>query len=252
MSELEALHLAGAKISAAALIEVARLKKLRVLELDDTGVGDAGLEAIKVMPSLAEISFKDMRGVGARGMAALAALRRLDTLHLAFAEVDDSLERLAASRSLRQLFLMRATIDDARAATLAKIKTLRVLALSYTPIGDAALAQVASLPNLTHLELVSTKITDEGMKSLGQAKALVDLDLSDTAIGDAGLAALLDLTKLTTLVLRGTKITDAGAEKLAHLKSLKHVDVSATAVSDEAVKTLAKALPDARVVGNEK
>ena len=252
LGELEALHLAGAKISAAAMIEVARLKKLRVLELDDTGVGDAGLEAIKVMPALVEISFKDMRGVGARGMAALAALRRLDTLHLGFADVDESLEKLAASRSLRQLSLQRATFHDAHAPALAKIKALRVLALSYTPITDAALAHVASLPNLAALELIGTKITDEGAKALAQAKNLTELDLMSTDIGDAGLEALLKLPKLTSLVLRGTKITDAGAAKLAEIKTLKHIDVSATAVTDDGAKALAKALPEARVVGDNR
>lgn len=251
LADLESLHLAGARISASALVEVARLKKLRVLELDDTDVGDAGLEAIRNMPALAEVSYKDMRGVGARGMAALAALRRLDTLHLAFAEVDDSLEKLAASRTLRQLTLLRATVTDARAASIAKIRSLRVLALSYTPITDGALAHVAALPQLATLELINTRITDDGVKALSQTKSLAVLDLTDTATGDAALDALLDLPKLVSLVLRGTKVTDAGVAKLARIRSLKHLDLAATSVTGEAVKALAKALPEARVVGNE-
>jgi hypothetical protein len=251
LTELEELHLAGARISASALVEVARLKKLRVLDLDDTDVGDAGLEAIRAMPALAEVSFKDMRGVGPRGMAALAGLRRLDTLHLAFAEVDDSLEKLAASRTLRQLVLLRATVTDARAASIAKIKSLRVLALSYTPITDGALAHVSSLPQLSTLELVNTRVTDDGVKALGQTKTLTVLDLSDTQTTDAALDALAELPKLTSLVLRGTKVTDAGIAKLARMKSLKHVDLAATVVTEAAVKALAKELPEARVVGNE-
>jgi hypothetical protein len=251
MGELEALHLAGLRISASALVEVARLKKLRVLELDDTNVGDAGLDAIKAMPALAEISFKDMRGVGARGMTALAGLRRLDTLHLGFAEVDDSLEKLAASRTLRQLVLLRATVTDARAAAIAKIKSLRVLVLSYTPITDGALAHVSALPQLATLELVSTRITDDGVKALSVTKTLTNLDLTDTATTDAALDALVELPKLTSLVLRGTKVSDAGAAKLARAKSLKHVDLAGTAVTDEGLKSLARALPEARVVGNE-
>lgn len=252
LAELEALHLAGAKVSAAAMISVARLRKLRLLELDETAVGDAGLEAIKGMPSLRELSYKDMRGVGVRGMAALAALRRLDTLHLGFAEVDGSLERLGASRSLRRLTLVRATVDDARAAALARVRTLRALALSYTAVGDAALPHVAALPHLAALELIGTKVTDEGIKALARAKALVDLDLMSTGVGDAGLDALLELPKLASLVLRGTKVTDAGAAKLARIKSLKHVDLAGTAVTDAGVKALAKALPAARVMGDER
>jgi hypothetical protein len=248
---LESLHLAGTRISASALVEVSRLKKLRVLELDDTDVGDAGLEAIKGMPALAEVSYKDMRGVGARGMAALAGLRRLESLHLAFAEVDDSLEKLAASRTLSQLMLLRATVTDARAASIAKIRTLRVLALSYTPITDGALAHVSALPQLATLELISTRITDDGVKALAQTRTLSVLDLSDTATTDDGLDGLLDLPKLASLVLRGTKVTDAGAAKLARIKSLRHVDLGATVVTEAAVKALAKELPEARVVGNE-
>lgn len=248
---LEALHLAGTRISASALVEVARLKNLRVLELDDTDVGDAGLEAIGGMPALAELSYKDMRGVGARGMAALAGLRRLESLHLAFAEVDDSLERLAASRTLRQLVLLRATVTDARAAAIAKIKSLRVLALSYTPITDGALAHVSALPQLSTLELIGTRITDDGVKALGQTKSLTELDLSGTATGDDALDALLGLPKLASLVLRGTRVTDLGAAKLARLQSLRHVDLGATAVTEAAVKALARELPEARVVGNE-
>ncbi len=251
LGDLEALHLAGARISASALVEVARLKKLRVLEIDDTDVGDAGLEAIRHMPALAEVSYKDMRDVGARGMAALAGLRRLDSLHLAFAEVDDSIEKLAASRTLRQLNLLRATVTDARAASIAKIKTLRVLVLSYTPITDGALAHVSALPQLATLELTRTRITDDGVKALGQTRSLVVLDLTDTATTDDALDALAGLPKLASLVLRGTKVTDAGAAKLARMKSLKHIDLAATAVTDEALKALARALPEARVVGNE-
>jgi hypothetical protein len=43
----------------------------------------------------------------------------------------------------------------------------------------------------------------------------------------------------------------AGAAKLARARTLKHVDLAGTGVSEEGLKSLATALPDARVVGNE-
>lgn len=248
-AELEALHIAGTAVTPEAMAHVARLRKLRTLELDETAIGDEGLVAIKGLPALRELSFQGMRGVGANGIAALAAMRRLEILNLGFAEIETT-EPFAASRSLRELHLFRTTLDDARAAGLGKVKTLRVLSLSYTAITDAAMAGLAGLPQLQALHLTSTRITDAGVKALAPAKTLVELDLTGTEMGDDSVEALLELPKLASLVLRGTKITNAGAAKLANLKSLKHVDLAGTAVTDQAVAELAKALPDARVVGN--
>jgi Leucine-rich repeat (LRR) protein len=252
LNELEALHLAGLRLSTLAMFQIARLKSLRTLDIDETDVGDAGLEAIKLMPALREVSFQGMRGVRRKGLTALASLRRLEILNLGFAEIDDAVGELGASRSLRELYLFRSTVTDAQAPALARIKTLRTLSLAYTTIGDGMMPALAGLPHLHALSLVGTRVSDAGLRVLARSKTLAELDLSGTEIGDKGIEALQDLRKLASLVLRESKITDAGIAVLARFPALKHVDFGDTAVTQAGARALAKALPAARVVGNER
>ncbi|MCW5773542.1 MAG: hypothetical protein KIT16_18005 [Rhodospirillaceae bacterium] len=248
LTELEALHLAGLKLGPGALRNVARLRKLRVLDLDDATVSDEGLTALRDMPWLHDVSLQWMRGVGAKGMAAVGGLRRLSTLNLGFAEIDDALPALTVSRTLRELYLYRSDIGNAHAPLLARLRSLRMLSLSYTAIGDAAMPDIARLPNLAMLHLIASRVTDAGIKALAGAKTLSDLDLADTAVTDRALDALVDLPRLTSLGLRGTRITDRGAAKLAEIATLKHVDLGGTRVTKEGRAALAKALPKARIV----
>ncbi len=93
---------------------------------------------------------------------------------------------------------------------------------------------------------------DGWLEHLRAFPELAIVRLSGTGLSDAGIEHLVQLPQLNDLSLAQTRITDAGLAKLARLKRLKQLDLSGVPVSDEAVAELRKALPQLKIVVEEK
>lgn len=88
---------------------------------------------------------------------------------------------------------------------------LRVLVLSDTMIGDAAMLHVRHVP---YLCLERTRITDEGVAVLSGSGQLEWIVLSGTDVTDVGIATLQNTPSLRSLYVPDTKVSDEGIESL--------------------------------------
>lgn len=165
---LETLELKRAKgVTDKGVASLARLPRLRVLDLERTFVTDEGLRHLSMMPSLAQIDL-EADHITVRGLAMLAKLPRLTALDLNGTEFDDSwVSVLSGFHKLNRLELKSTDITDDGVALLTK-----------------------ALPNLEHLELAKTKITDSSLTLLQSMHKLKHLDLKDCKVSDKAVQEL--------------------------------------------------------------
>ena len=91
--------------------------------------------------------------------------------------------QLAGFSALEQIDLARTRIADPGVDAIAKLTTLKRLALNYTTISDKGLATLKqALPNLVELNLDSADISDAGVEILRTMPGLKVLNLYHTLV----------------------------------------------------------------------
>jgi hypothetical protein len=105
--------------------------------------------------------------------------------------------------------------EDCR-TLLNRCRQLKVLNLSHTEIGDAALEAIAGLGALEGLALDQTQVSDKGIDLLSRAHPV----------------------KLTELMLSGTRVTGAVVDSLNRLPALASVALDDTPAFESATKGL--------------
>lgn len=244
LSNLQELALNNCKVTDAAMVHLAKLPKLARLTLTKTAVTEAGLETLKGAP-IVSLVFDDLVATR-KGMAAIAAMPKLDTLQLQFAKVDAEFAELEKTKTLKELTVMASTMTDVGAASLGKIKTLERLFIWDTRTTDKAMASISGLP-LKVLYVDKTGITDAGMKSLAKISTLETLWLNRTAVTDKGLAALAKHPTLRWVQADETKVTDKAAETAITINNLDSFSVRKTGFTEAGEKKIKEKLPKARV-----
>ncbi|HJZ90549.1 MAG TPA: hypothetical protein VKE40_06720 [Gemmataceae bacterium] len=185
------------------VLSAARLPGLKMIDLGETNVTDAGLKELARLPNLESV-YLDKTAVTDAGLKELAGLERLAWLDLADTKVTGK-----------------------GADTLAGMKALQHLFLEGIKLGTPEVAKLATLTRLRSLGLNSGR-SDDAMKEVGKLTNLETLRL-DAAPGKAGFAELANLTKLTSLRIRGglMSIPPEGWKVLAGLSELRTLDLSA-------------------------
>lgn len=193
------------------LVEVAKLKNIRSVNLVSTQVDDAGLIVLANAKNLQSLSLKFTKVKGT-GFTSLAALPKLASLTL-------NPNRNTADKT------------DLDLAPLGKgFPALKELEIGGNRIANEHLAPLANLKNLEKLEF----------RTIGY-----------TQITDAGLAFLAELSKLRSINLNGSvKVSDAGIAHFSKLLRLQKIDLGRTAVTAESAKVLGKlpALTEVQIV----
>lgn len=226
---LERLILHGCPITDDGLVHLAGLTRLKELNLADCPITDAGLSSLSGLANLEVLnlasSFGDSPQIKGHGLAALAALTKLQVLVLDKNLVDDAgLSALQNLKGLRELYLEQTRVLGPGLANLRGLSKLKVLSLNETKIADAGLENLREVTSLEVLNLRGALVRGEGIKSLHGLKNLTTLHLGGTPLSDAGLANLTGLSGLKRVALTGTKVTEAGADKLK--KALPGVEVA--------------------------
>jgi len=143
------------------------------------------------------------------------SLQHLDTLMFSNCQVNDAiLAKLAAVKSLRQLYLWNSKLDKPNFAYLANLPRFTNLTLWGEWVNDSALVHISSLMQLKNLCLESTRVTDAGLKNLHGLSSLEELHLNITPISDAGLEHLKNLKSLRDFSIYLTNVTTDGLNKL--------------------------------------
>lgn len=249
---------------------VVRHPALEVLDLEDTGVGDA---AAKAIAKLGELHAVDLAGtrISDGGGAELRALAKLEIVDLGRTQVGARTVAALRELAIRELFLDSTRVGkeiatlggfapgirrfdvsnlavykpvDADVGWLANAPELVEIGLSGASVGDKLVIELAKLPKLSRLRLAATPITQAAIAQIAargktaQIEDLAELDLGGTPVDDANAAALIGGPKMRILRLDRTPITDAALAAAEPGPGLRELYMSYTKVTDQGLEIL--------------
>jgi hypothetical protein len=279
LEHVTALDLAGSvRVTDAGIRQLARLPRLRRLDLARCGITDGGLAVLRELPQLEWLGLAStaITDAGARSLAACDQLRALDLSGTRTG--DGAIRALAGKSRLRELRTGDAVTDaglpllhdiPAFARWLGEEARLELLELGTRPtflvlrggFTDPALAHLAGLEGLfaldldddrrvtaaglaplaelSHLGLLAVGATDAEMPAIAALPALVFLICQDTPAGDDGFVALARSRTLEYLWgRRCDNLGSRGFRALAELPALRSLSVSCKRVDDAALAAL--------------
>ena len=226
---------------------ITEIKTIKRLDLSFTYVTDAGIQHLKELPELEELT--------------------LDTVE---ALTDAAASYLRADKKLRRLVLRGTDITDVGMPYLANLTGLKSLDLSHTMIGDVGLESLPALSGLEELNLGGTRITGTNLNFLKLLPKLRKLSFSGIQRRNAGacwtpLLSDLDMDTISLLsgledlnlgvgvslgktgvpvgagncrVTGGIQLTDLGVAKLGKLTRLRQLDISGAKITPAGLKVL--------------
>lgn len=157
LEAIEELDLSGVPLTQLGTVHLVRLRSLRVLKLDRTGIPDQSMLEIVALRNLESLSVSGNTAFGYIGLLHLDGLRKLRTL------VASGLPDLS---------------DEAlqRAAKMTTLETLDVS--NCRGIGDSGVSALAMSPALKSLNLSQTRVTGAGVLALAKSKSLRSLRIA--------------------------------------------------------------------------
>jgi hypothetical protein len=193
LSELRVLRFYRAPITDSGLSNLAGLKQLDNLQLGESLITDKGLPVIGNMTHLQTL---DLRApVTGAGLRALHGLSELRWLALGKSVDDAGIAALAPLKKLESLYLNQAHITDAGLGGLKAFPHLKTLDLSDTQITDKGMESLIAIPALSDLRLDGTRVTDRALDVLAMPhpsapQVLSRLSLERTKITPEAIARL--------------------------------------------------------------
>jgi len=166
---------AGCDDAVPILLQMPKLKKLR---LAMTQFSDAGLHGLRKIKTLEELDISECGLISDAGMNSVGTMK-----------------------SLKKLNLWRVQITDDGVAKLSGLTGLKWLNLDNTQLADSGTAHLSGMKQLEFLHLGSTLITDEGLPSLAGLTSLKDLKITRTGVTADGAAKLKESLKDTDIQL---------------------------------------------------
>lgn len=116
-------------------------------------------------------------------------------------------------------------------------KSLAVLQLDDTEIGDHTMKEIAGLPKLSELSLNRTQVSNAGMEAL-KISHIKHLEIGSSRVTAKGLKAVAAIKSLQTLNLTGLNLTDVDLAPLAALPNLRELILDGNHISGESLKAL--------------
>ncbi len=258
------------------LRKVARFPHLTHLDLSLTHVTDQGIQQLKNLSGIVDLSLYFAEYVTDEGAAALKGWRKLRRLNLHGTKISDTtLDHIAGIASIETLNIGSAMITDVGLERLSSLPNLKELTIGGNELGDAGLQALRQLPGLTYLDLNGRQgtdsnvwtisMSDRGLEALLTLKELRELRFGCTSLGvgvegtrfatvsamsvtPRWLDRMKSFSKLERLKLQGCdRVNDEAAAILAGFPALKELDLKGTAVSAKGLAVLKAAKPKLQV-----
>jgi len=229
------------------LEQLKKLKKLGSLLLNDTQVNDDGLKTVGEIITLRNLDLRGCR-ISNAGISHLTGLKILVALKLtgkgSLCSVDDdAMDDIAKLTTLRAIALDSLWVSG---DGLAKLKPLTILEELYIGsddnlMDDASMEVIANnFPKLKKLRISKSTVSAEGLAHLAKLTKLEQLDLSECSqVFDDGLVHLAKLTELNRLNLWRLGVTDEGIAQLAGLTKMKWLNLDNTRITNSGMAHLA-------------
>ncbi len=211
---IELIEMQDTLVNGAGLKEVAKVKSLTELVLDNTMVVDADLKPLTKLPKLRLISLMHTR-ITNQGLKILSEIPTLWHLKV------DQCERVSAGG----------------VAQLARVPHLTNLDISYTSVRPVDLVVLRGLPFLDTLAVEGLGIGDSDLDKI-TCLNLKALDISKNHITGKGLVSIAKMKGLHELRIAGMNLSDSDIEKLAAGANLRIIDVSNNPITDKAIFSL--------------
>lgn len=238
LDQLNTIYLldCGADFRGAAALKY--LPELNKLCIDQSQLGNAGLEILSELIELKELSVVD-NYINDIGAIHLKKLANLLSLNLAGNSVgNDGAQAIADLKQLRSLNLSSAKVGPLGVQAIATLTDLSSLDLTNNLVGDAGAQMLAGLTELRSLKLSGSGIQVEGARAIAELPRLSSLNLSRNNIGDAGAAAVARVSSLTSLDLRENNIGEAGAKEIAKHTGLSSLNLQRNQILEAGARAL--------------
>lgn len=177
IATLEEIDAGFAELTSNGFDALAALPRLRRLAIGGNKLSDAAAQALRSLPHLRALD--------------LSGAQRTDSGLWFVALTDAGMEAIGALAELEELNLAGIRIQDLSLRHLARLKRLRVLDLSRTPVTAAGLDYLKALPVLERLSLwKAERIHDAAVPVLLGLRSLRELDVAETALSPPAAAKL--------------------------------------------------------------
>jgi len=229
LNNLKKLMLFGCEnVTDAGLSKLSGLKSLTNLYVKSAEISIEGLNNLKSMPSLTDLTVYDLQRRGT--ILDLSGLTALENIRLIFKRPyedvfsDADLKCLAGLKRIKWLQNSASNYTDKGLVYLAGLTNMERLGIGGSGLTDKGLKHLMNMKKLNHLSILSGfdvdkrdygnggDITDEGLRQLGELKQLSFLNIySDSDFSDAALRRLWEeLPNLFTLRINGGTLLNIG------------------------------------------
>lgn len=270
--QITGVNLRGTWVADPDLKNLAQLTELKSLDLSLTHITDQGMQEIKGLPAVEDLSLYFAEYVTDEGIAAIKDWKHLKRLNLHGTKVGDTgLEHIAGIKTLESLNVGSTLMTDVGLERLTSLLNLHQLTMGGNELGDAGLQALRQMPGLTYLDLSGRQGTDKnvwtiamsnaGLDAVLTLKQLRELRFSCTSIGvgiegakfgevsmlsvtPEWLDRMKSLTKLERLKLQGcNRVDDTTISTLIAMPSLREVDLQGTGVTAKGAAALKASKP---------
>ncbi len=242
--------LASTWVTDADLALLGTLSSVEEIDLSQTKITDIGLEHLKGLTNVRELSLRYAEYVTDSGVAHIKHWEDLERLSLHGTKVTSRVfGHLASLTSLKNLDIGHTEITDSGFEELAELTRLEKLGMGGNRILGPGLELLRLVPSLRHLDVSGIQRVDSGLWGI--------------ALNDSNMGKLGRLTQLESLNLAGANLSDRGLDrpghelarrkelrslpKLSTLVELREISLDRTYVDHEDLAVLAK-LPKLRIL----
>ena len=239
--KLRMIDLRNTNITDAGLIHLAQIQSLVDIQLEKSKITDVGVQKLAGL-DLKSFNANYCTSISNRSFAVLAAMPSLEQVQLDYTKInDEGMTVLAATSRLKRLRIRGVDVTGAGLIHIAGLKGLNRLNLRDTSLDDAGLSVIAGLPALDWLDISECRLaTPTGLAQLGKALTLTYLDLWETKTNDTVLAAFNELTSLKVLNLKATSTTDESLPAIMKMNQLADLNVAGTQLTDKSFLAFGK------------
>ena len=259
-----AVNLRGTWADDVEMIDIARLPKLRRLDLSHTRITDEGMLNLKPASQIEDLNLYYAEWVTDQGMTAIRNWKKLKRLDVRGTRIaNGTLEIVSHMPQLEALDISNTQVTDNGMDMLITLTSLKELSLGQGRRGRAGdLGFLRVLTTLTSLDIGGAQPTPPDMggrkverppappvpantiKAIAELKELRVLRMAYTGVSAADLKALSVLENVEKLGLEECpRVDDTALAELASWKSLKYLDLQDTKVTERGVTALRKAKP---------